>query len=57
MIRHRVARRLRAQLADCLTDLPAGTRIVVRARPGAAQASSQHLGRQLAAALGQLTRR
>ncbi len=38
--RHRVSRRLRHLLADRLRKLPAGTLVVVRARPGAAAATT-----------------
>ena len=56
MVRHQVSRRLRAQLADRLSTLPAGSRLVVRALPSAADTSSADLGRQLDSALGKLTR-
>lgn len=56
VIRHQVSRRLRAQLAGRLGALPDGSRLVVRALPSAAVASSQVLGRQLDVALGRLTR-
>lgn len=55
VVRHQVARRLRAQLASRLGELPAGARVVVRALPSAAEASSQTLGRQLDAAFAKLT--
>jgi ribonuclease P protein component len=55
VVRHRVSRRLRAQLASRLGALPAGTRVVVRALPSAAEASSEALGRQLDAAFAKLT--
>ncbi len=54
--RHQVSRRLRAQLAGRLAGLPAGSRLVVRALPSAATASSHALGAQLDTALGRLTR-
>ena len=56
VIRHQVSRRLRAQLAARIDALPAGSRLVVRALPSAAVASSHALGRQLDVALGRLTR-
>jgi ribonuclease P protein component len=49
--RHRVTRRLRAQLAARLNRIPAGTAIVVRALPDAAAASSAALGADLDRAL------
>jgi ribonuclease P protein component len=55
VVRHQVSRRLRAQLAGRIPTLPAGSRLVVRALPSAAQASSQALGRQLDTAFGKLT--
>jgi ribonuclease P protein component len=55
VVRHQVSRRLRAQLAGRIPTLPAGSRLVVRALPSAAVASSQVLGRQLDAAFGKLT--
>lgn len=54
VVRHRVARRLRAQLAPRLGVLPAGSGTVVRALPSAAQASSAQLGAALDKALGRL---
>ena len=54
VVRHRVARRLRAQLADRLTVLPASSGTVVRALPDAALASSAQLGADLDAAFGRL---
>jgi ribonuclease P protein component len=47
VVRHRVSRRLRAQLADRLDRLPSGSRVVVRALPDTASASSPVLGRDL----------
>jgi ribonuclease P protein component len=55
VVRHRVSRRLRAQLASRLDGLPPGARVVVRALPSAAEASSTSLGRQLDAAFAKLT--
>jgi ribonuclease P protein component len=54
--RHQVSRRLRAQLAGRLATLPAGSRLVVRALPSAASASSAALGDQLDTAFGRLTK-
>jgi ribonuclease P protein component len=56
VVRHRVSRRLRAQLALRLTGLPAGSGTVVRALPAAASATSAELGRDLDAALRRLGR-
>lgn len=50
VVRHAVARRLRAQVAARLARIPAGTLVVVRALPPAATASSAVLGADLAAA-------
>jgi len=55
VVRHRVSRRLRAQLAQQLDAVPAGSTIVVRALPQAAEASSARLGADLGAALRRLT--
>jgi ribonuclease P protein component len=52
--RHRVSRRLRAQLAPRLGRLAYGSGTVVRALPGAAELDSAELGRQLDAALDRL---
>jgi ribonuclease P protein component len=57
VVRHRVARRLRHLLAARLDDLPAGSRLVVRALPPAATASSAELGSDLDAALRTALRR
>ena len=54
VVRHRVARRLRAQLAERLSRLPDGTRLVARVRPGAAMVSSSELGGELDSALSAL---
>lgn len=56
VVRHRVARRLRHQLAARLPQLPAGSRLVVRAAPAAATASSADLGADLDRALARLVR-
>jgi ribonuclease P protein component len=57
VVRHRVARRLRAQLADRVQSLPARSATVVRALPESATVDSAQLGRDLDAALGTLNRR
>lgn len=57
VVRHRVSRRLRAQLASRLGLLPAGATVVVRALPEAAQAGSTELGHDLEAALRRLRER
>lgn len=54
VVRHRVARRLRHLMRDRLPDLPAGTLVVVRALPPAADASSRELGTDIDAALKKL---
>ena len=56
VVRHRVARRLRHLLATRLPALPAGTRLVVRAAPAAATATSADLGADLDRALARLVR-
>jgi ribonuclease P protein component len=55
--RHRVARRLRAQVARRLDTLPAGSGTVVRALREAGAASSSELGADLDQALGRLAAR
>jgi ribonuclease P protein component len=57
VVRHRVSRRLRAQLAQRLGEFPAGSGTVVRALPDAADATSADLGADLDAALARLARR
>jgi ribonuclease P protein component len=57
VVRHQVARRLRAQVALRLSALPAGSGTVVRALPDAAEASSTELGAALDQALARLDRR
>lgn len=57
VVRHRVARRLRGQLADRLSELPDGSGVVVRALPEAASATSARLGADLDAALNRLLNR
>ncbi len=47
VVRHRVARRLRAQTSPLLSGFPAGSRTVVRALPAAADASSVALSNDL----------
>lgn len=47
VVRHRVTRRLRAQVRPLMAEWPAGTDVVVRALPGAATATSAQLGRDL----------
>jgi ribonuclease P protein component len=54
VVRHAVARKLRAQLAVRLASLPAGSSLVVRALPPAAAASSAHLGNDLDKAFAKL---
>jgi ribonuclease P protein component len=54
VIRHQVSRRLRAQLAIRLAELPASSATVVRALPPAARADSATLGADLDAALARL---
>ena len=55
VVRHAVSRRLRAQLADRLTALPAGSHVVVRALPPSAGESSHQLGRDLDLAFAKLS--
>jgi ribonuclease P protein component len=57
VVRHRVSRKLRAQLALRLRRLPDGSATVVRALPGAAADSSAGLGADLDAALDRLLAR
>jgi len=54
VVRHRVTRRLRAVVRAELHRLPASADLVVRARPDAADASSELLRRDLAAGLDRL---
>ncbi|MGW0891922.1 ribonuclease P protein component [Saccharopolyspora sp. NPDC002578] len=54
VLRHRVTRRLRHLMRDRLPLLPAGTLVVVRALPPAANAPSRDLGSDLDAALRKL---
>jgi ribonuclease P protein component len=55
--RTRVSRRLRHQLRPLMTGLPAGTRLVVRAAPAVATASSAAIEQDLRAAVDRLVRR
>ncbi|MDO5535815.1 MAG: ribonuclease P protein component [Propionibacteriaceae bacterium] len=54
VVRHRVVRRLRAQMAERIERLHPGTDLVVRARPAAAGAASGALGEALDHALGRI---
>ncbi|MBP2188225.1 ribonuclease P protein component [Nocardia goodfellowii] len=54
VIRHRVARRLRHMCGKVIHDLPVEADIVIRALPGAADADSDELLRQLRGALRKL---
>jgi ribonuclease P protein component len=54
VVRHRVSRRLRHVVRDRLAALPAGTSLVVRALPAAADATSDELARDFDAALRRL---
>jgi ribonuclease P protein component len=54
VVRHRVVRRLRAQVAARLGRLPDGAMLVVRALPPAAAAGSGELARDLDLALDRL---
>ena len=51
VVRHRVTRRLRAVVRDELHRLPSGADLVVRARPEAAEATSERLRADLVAGL------
>jgi ribonuclease P protein component len=51
VVRHRVSRQLRALMRERLGSIVPGARIVIRAFPAAAGASSLRLGRDLDAAL------
>ena len=57
VVRHAVVRRLRHLVRPRLATLPAGTRLVVRALPDAATASSDRLATDLDAALERALRR
>jgi ribonuclease P protein component len=54
VVRHRVSRRLRAQLALRSSRVPSTMDVVVRAQPGASTASSVKLGADIDSALGRL---
>ena len=54
VVRHRVTRRLRAVVRDELHRLPPSADLVVRARPEAADASSELLRRDLSSGLDRL---
>ncbi|HEY0166702.1 MAG TPA: ribonuclease P protein component [Jatrophihabitans sp.] len=54
VVRHQVSRRLRAQLQDRLDRIPSGAKLVVRALPETAKASSAVLGHDLSRALDKL---
>ena len=54
--RHRTARRLRHLCRSRLAAVPAGVTLVIRALPGAGEASSAALARDLDAALARLAR-
>ena len=55
VVRHRVSRQLRHLLRTRLETLPAGSRLVVRANPTAAAATSGALGADLDIALARVT--
>ncbi len=57
VVRHRVTRRLRHLVRDRLAGLPEGARLVVRALPPSAQASSAVLADDLDSALRTVLRR
>jgi len=57
VVRHAVARRLRHLVRPRLTSLPAGSRLVVRALPDSATASSDQLAVDLDAALERALRK
>lgn len=54
VVRHQVSRRLRAQLAQRLGQVPEGSRVVVRALPESATAASSTLGTELDKAFARL---
>lgn len=54
VVRHRVARRLRHICAGVIDELPGAANVVIRALPGAAEADSAELDRQLRSALRKL---
>jgi ribonuclease P protein component len=51
VVRHRVSRRLRHSVYPVLDQLQPGDRLVIRALPGAATATSERLAHELSAAL------
>ena len=51
VVRNRVKRRLRAQVAPLLATVPLGTDIVLRANPAAASAASREIGEAMVRAL------
>ena len=57
VVRNRTKRRLRALAHDRLDLLPAGTDVVIRANPLAAQANSSELGQDLYTLLARVLRR
>ena len=57
VVRHAVTRRLRHVVRPRLGALPVGSRLVVRALPGSAGASSDQLGVDLDAALERALRK
>jgi ribonuclease P protein component len=56
VVRHQVARRLRAVCADRLNEFGDGDLVVLRALPGAATATSQQLAVDLEHAISRITR-
>ena len=54
VVRHRVARRLRHICAGVVDELPTSADVVIRALPGAADAPSEELLRQLHSGLRKL---
>jgi ribonuclease P protein component len=56
VVRNKVKRRLRHLMAERITGIPTGARIVVRALPGAATAGYPQLGLDLDAALEHVMR-
>ena len=57
VVRHAVVRRLRPLVAERLSALPPGSRVVLRALPAAAAATSAMLARDLDAALDKALQR
>ena len=56
VVRHRVYRRLRHVVREHLSGMPAGTLVVVRALPSAAEASSADLAADFSSALRKVLR-